>query len=421
MLPRSNPIPPQTITLGASLDEQMAFLMRGVVFGDPQTRQAMARELRERLAESAKTGKPLRVYLGVDPTSSDLHLGHTVPLRKLRQFQELGHQVIFLIGSFTALIGDPSDKDKSRPQQTREQVETHARIYIDQVYKILDPQKTIIECNDRWLAPLTFEELIKLASSFTVQQFLVRDNFGKRYDAGDPIWLHEFFYALMQAYDAVVLEADVQVGGTEQLFNLMAGRKLMAVFGLRPQVCITLPILVGTDGHLRMSKSTGNTIGIDEPPEVQYGKAMSIPDTAMRNYFDLVTRWTPAQIAQLFSQVESGEVHPRDAKMQLAFEIVEIFNGSEAAQEAQTHFRTVFQQRGLPMDMPTHALAEPVNIVNLLTETRLARSKSEARRLIRQHGVRLGGQMVESIDVVVEPKAQVLQVGRRRFLKLKGP
>jgi len=403
------------------LDDQLSLLMRGVSFGDAHLQEVMARELRERLAEAARADTPLRIYLGVDPTSSDLHLGHTVPLRKLRQFQDLGHHVIFLIGSFTALIGDPSDKDAARPQQTREQVRAHARTYVEQVYRVLDCDKTEIEYNDRWLAPLTFEDLIKLSSHFTVQQFLTRDNFHGRVERGEPIWLHEFYYALMQAYDAVALRTDVQVGGTEQLFNLMAGRKLMEVHGLRPQVCLTLPILVGTDGVLRMSKSTGNYIGISEPPEVQYGKVMSIPDEAMRNYCDLVTRWTPAQVEQFFAELSSGGLHPRDAKMQLAREIVDIFHGCEAAQAAEEHFRTVFQQQELPPDMPVFRLEAPTNVVELLVMTGLADSKSQARRLVEQKGVRLDGSEVDSIGRIIEPEPeQVLQVGRRRFLRLVG-
>jgi tyrosyl-tRNA synthetase len=399
----------------------MALLMQGVVYGDPHVRATMAQELRARLRASIEGGEPLRVYLGVDPTSSDLHLGHTVPLRKLRQFQDLGHTVIFLIGSFTALVGDPSDKDKARPRQTPEQVEAHARTYVEQVFKILDRERTVIDYNHRWLAPLTFAELIELSSHFTVQQFLTRENFQQRFQAGDPIWLHEFYYALMQAYDAVALETDVQVGGTEQLFNLMAGRKLMEVHGLTPQVCITLPILVGTDGHLRMSKSTGNYIGIAEPPETQYGKVMSIPDEAMRSYFELVTRWAPEQIEALFEALEAGRVHPRDAKMQLAHEIVEIFHGDDAADAAEAHFRTVFQEGDLPEEMPTWRLDGPANIVDLLAETGLAPSKSQARRLVQQKGVRLDGETVESIEAMVTPgKEQVLQVGKRRFLQLLG-
>ena len=305
------------------VEEQVAILMQGAEFGDDETYRVMEGELRERLKE----GRPLQVYCGFDPTAPDIHLGHTVPIRKLRQFQELGHDVTFLIGTFTGLIGDPSDKDTARPQRTLEQVKENARTYAEQAFKILDRERTKIRYNGDWLSLLTFADVIKLASHFTAQQFLARDNFSKRYEKGDPIWLHEFFYALMQGYDAVAMETDVQIGATEQLFNLLAGRKLQEAYGQRPQICITLPILVGTDGHLRMSKSTGNYVGIDEPPEEQYGKVMSIPDEAMLQYYRLVTRLTPAQIAEIEIGLGGGRLHPRDAKMQLAREIVSIFHG----------------------------------------------------------------------------------------------
>jgi len=397
------------------VDEQMTILMRGVEFGDAQIRDTMALELRERLAE----GRPLRVYLGVDPSAPDLHLGHTVPMRKLAQFQEFGHEVVFLVGSFTGLIGDPSDQEGARPQQTPEQVRENARTYVQQVRMVLDPEKTIVEFNDQWLARLTFAEVITLASHFTVQQFLARDNFSKRHAKGDPIWLHEFFYGLMQGYDAVALKTDVQIGGTEQLFNLLAGRKLMEAFRLRPQVCLTFPILVGTDGRLRMSKSTGNYIGINEPPEAMYGKVMSIPDQAMSNFMNLVTRWTPDEIAAVESAVTEGKLHPRDAKMTLAREIVSIFHGGEAAREAEEHFRTVFQKRELPPDMPVLAVPEPANVVDLLAAAGLVKSKSEARRLVQQGGVKLDGEKVSSIEVEIGvTDERVLQVGRRRFVRL---
>lgn len=398
-----------------SVDEQMAILMRGVDFGDEQIKQVMEQELRERLQE----GRPLRVYCGFDPTASQLTLGHTVPMRKLRQFQDLGHHVIFLIGNFTALIGDPSDRDSVRPQQTPEEVAEKSKHYAEQAFKILDRDKTEVRYNAEWLAPLTFADLIKMASHFTVQQFLARENFALRYARGDPIWLHEFFYALMQAYDAVMLETDVQVGGTEQLFNLMAGRKLQEVFGQRPQVCLTLPILLGTDGYQRMGQSRGNYIGVDEPPEEMYGKVMSIPDHAMRNYFDLLSSFEPAQIADIERRIASGDLHPRDAKMMLARDIVTIYHDAEAAARAEAHFRRVFQERELPEAMPTHQLAKPQNIVDLLAELGLAKSKSEARRLIAQGGVRLGGKLVESIEETLLPGQEViLQVGKRRFVRL---
>lgn len=401
--------------MSLSIDEQVAILMRGAEYGDEEIRRTMERELRERLAE----GRPLRVYLGVDPSAPDLTLGHTVPLRKLRQFQDLGHHAIFLIGTFTALIGDPSDKDALRPQKTPEEVAQNARTYTDQAFRILDPARTEVRYNADWLAPLTFADVIKLASHFTVQQFLARENFAKRVERGDPIWLHEFFYALMQGYDAVALQADVQIGATEQLFNLMAGRKLQEVHGQRPQVVITLPILVGTDGVLRMSKSRGNYIGINEPPETMYGKVMSIPDHAMPNYMNLVTRWSPSEIARILAHLAAGDLHPRDAKMMLAREIVSIFHGDEAAQAAEEHFRTVYQERELPAEMPEHRLREPQNIVDLIAALGLTKSKSDARRLIHQGGVQLNGRRVERADTIVRPDGtQVLQVGKHKFVRL---
>jgi tyrosyl-tRNA synthetase len=400
--------------MNMSLDKQVALLMHGSDYGDEQTKAHMARELRDRLAE----GRPLRVYCGYDPTSVDLTLGHTITMRKLRQFQELGHQAVFVIGTGTALIGDPSDKDKARPRPTPEELQENARSYAEQAFRILDPERTEVRYNGEWLSNLGYLDLINLAAQVTVQQFLARDNFARRYDRGDPIWLHEFFYALMQGYDAVMLEADVQLGGTEQLFNLLVGRKLQETFGQRPQVCITFPILVGTDGKLRMSKSMGNYIGVSEPPEVIYGKVMSLPDEAMPNYFDLVTRWGPEEIADKKDALEEGRLHPRDAKMQLAWEIVDFLYDEEAAKAAQNHFRTVFQRRELPEDMDEQVLDTPVNIVDLIHEAGMARSKSQARRLVQQGAVRLDDERITDIDTLVEPQEAVLRVGKRRFLQI---
>ncbi len=402
-----------------TIEEQVAILMRGAEFGDEQIKDHMQAELRERLVEADKTGRLLRVYCGYDPTAPDIHLGHTVTMRKLRQFQELGHQAIFVIGTFTALIGDPSDQDRARPRRTIEEISENARTYVQQAHRILDPERTEVRYNGDWLAELTFEDVIGLAANFTVQQFLVRDNFARRYKQGDPIWLHEFFYALMQGYDAVALETDVQLGATEQLFNLLAGRKLQQSFGQKPQICLTFPILVGTDGTLRMSKSTGNYVGIDEAPEDKYGKTMSIPDSAMRNWFELVTRWTPEQIDGLLSAVERGEMHPMEAKKQLAWEIVSIFDGDEAADRAAARFERVHQQRRLPEDMPVRALVGPTNVVDVIFDAGLARSKSAARRLVKQGAVKLDGERVASIEAEIEVDDQrVLQVGKRRFLRL---
>ena len=404
--------------MGKSIDEQMAILMRGVEYGDPKLEQNMGNELRERLKE----GRPLKIYCGYDPTAPDIHLGHTVTMRKLRQFQDLGHEVTFLIGTFTGLIGDPSDKDSVRPQQTAEQVAENARTYTEQAFKVLDRDRTIVKCNDEWLGKLSFEAVIRLASHFTVQQFLVRDNFRKRWDSGDPVWMHEFFYALMQGYDAVALETDVQLGGTEQLFSLMAGRKLQEANGQRAQVCMTMPILVGTDGHKRMSKSTGNYIGVDEPPEEQYGKTMSIPDDAMSNYFNLVTRWSPDEIAEIERDLKSGALHPMEAKGRLAWEIVDIFYGSDAAAAAAAHFKQVHRERDLPDDMPSYTLSGPVKLLDVLVETKLATTRSEGRRLIQQGAVQLDGQKIEDIHADLVPgDGDVLKAGKRKFLRLEAP
>jgi tyrosyl-tRNA synthetase len=401
------------------VEEQLTQLMRGVEFGDSQTRANMETELRQRLAQSRAEGKPLRVYCGFDPTAQDLHLGHTVPMRKLAQFQGLGHEVVFLIGSFTALIGDPSDKAAARRQLTDEEVREHGRTFTDQAWKLLDPERTTVLYNGDWLAPLTFAEVIGLASNFTVQQFLVRENFALRYERRDPIWLHEFMYALMQGYDAVALRTDIQIGGTDQLFNLLAGRKLMEASGLSPQTILTFPILVGTDGAMRMSKSTGNHIGISEPAESMFGKVMSIPDSAMRNYADLVTRWSPDFIREQFAALGAGTLHPRDLKLSLASEIVEIFHDAEAAARARDDFRAVIQERGLPDSIPEFALARDMSLLEILTVSGLAPSGSEARRLVQQGGVKLDGVKVDDATLTLSPAPpRVLQVGKRKFLRV---
>jgi tyrosyl-tRNA synthetase len=402
------------------VEEQMQILMRGVDFGDVQTRQNMEKELRARLERSERNGKPLRVYCGFDPTSSELHLGHTVPLRKLQQFQELGHEVIFLIGTFTGMIGDPSDKESARQQQTLEEARQKSINFTEQAWRILDRTRTRVEYNHQWLGELTFSDVIKLASSFTVQQFLVRENFSKRHEKGDPIWLHEFFYALMQGYDAVAMQTDVQIGGTDQLFNLMAGRKLMEAHNMEAQTILTFPILVGTDGELRMSKSTGNIIGINEAPGVIFTKVINLPDHTFRNYAELVTRWSQPKIDELFAALESGSLTPQDAKHQLAWEIVSIFHGDEAAEQAAQDARRM-HEGAVPSDAPLFVLEEETSLLDLMTDANLAQSKSEARRLIQQGGVRLNGEPVSDTGLMVRAPAQgehVVQVGKRRFLRV---
>ncbi len=401
-----------------NIDEQVELLMQGTEYGDEELKAAMARELRERLIESEKEGRPLRVYCGYDPTSTDLHLGHTITMRKLRQFQDLGHEVTFLIGSYTALVGDPSDKNKARPVLTEEQVAENARTYAEQAFRVLDREKTIIRYNGEWLSKLTLLDLIRMGQHFTVQQFLARENFAKRLEAGEPIFLHETYYALMQGYDAVAMQTDVQVGGTDQLFNIIvAGRKLQEAMGQRPQVGIIVGILPGTDGVKRMSKSTGNVIPINTTAEDMYGKVMSIPDFVMGKYFRLVTRWTPAQIAALEAQIESGELHPRDAKMKLAREITSIFYGDEAAEAAERAFVRLFQRGDVPEEMPTYRLQEGQTVLDVLVATGMVSSRSEGRRMVSQRGVRLDGKTLED-PLVPFPGPGVLRVGKRKFVRI---
>ena len=403
-----------------SIDEQVALLMQGTEYGDEQLKDAMRRELKERLLMAEREQRPLRVYCGFDPTSTDLHLGHTIPMRKLRQFQDLGHEVTFLIGSYTALVGDPSDKNKARPILTQEQVAENAKTYAAQAFRVLDKQKTIVRYNGEWLSELSLVDLIRLGQNFTVQQFLDRENFKVRLERGEPIFLHETFYALMQGYDAVAMKTDVQVGGTDQLFNIIvAGRKLQESQGQRPLVGVICGILPGTDGVQRMSKSTGNIVPIDTSAEDMYGKVMSVPDFAMVKFMALVTRWTPEVIADKEARLNSGAVHPRDVKMELAREITSIFYGDEAAQAAEHAFINVFQQHALPDEMEEVHIAHPMNLTDLLMHTNAAKSKNEARRLIDQGGVKIDGEALSGATTVVEVTApRVLQVGKRKFVRL---
>ncbi len=410
-------------TLTKTIDEQVEVLMSGVEYGDPQIKQAMTRELRERLIEAEKQGRPLRIYAGYDPRTADLHLGHTITMRKLRQFQEFGHDVTFLIGTFTSLIGDPSDKDKAREQLTRQQVEENARTYAEQAFKILDPQITRVRRNDEWLSTLDFADIIRLASNFTVQQFLVRENFAKRLDAGEPIYLHEMFYGLMQGYDAVAQEADVQVGGQDQLFNiLVAGRKLQEGLGQKPQIAMIMgESLPGTDGEIKMSKSLGNHIPLLSTPREMFGKVMSVPDKAMPIYHKLILGWTPAQMQELEQGIASGALHPNEVKMRLAREIVSIFHSPEASEEAQKNWDEVFRGgSGIPDDIPVEVLSAEERITDLLRRLEMVSSGAEAKRLIQQNGVKLDGEPVSDIQATITPEMlpTVLQVGKRKFVKL---
>jgi len=399
--------------------EQVELLMQGTEYGDEDLKKAMTNELRQRLLDAEKDGRALRVYCGYDPTSTDLHLGHTITMRKLRQFQDLGHEVTFLIGSYTALVGDPSDKNKARPILTEEQVAHNARTYSEQAFRVLDPAKTKVRYNGEWLSELSLVDLIRLGQNFTVQQFLARENFANRLERGEAIYLHETFYALMQGYDAVAMKTDVQVGGTDQLFNIIvAGRKLQEALGQKPLVGIITGILPGTDGVQRMSKSTGNIVPINTGAEDMYGKLMSIPDAAMVKYLRLASRWTPHEIDAFEKDLASGNMHPRDAKRKMSLEITSIFYGAADAQKAQDAFIKTFQQKEVPDEIPDYELKPGQSVMDVILDAKLAASKSEARRLFDQKGVRLDGETIERGDVPF-PHAGVLQVGKRKFLRVK--
>lgn len=397
----------------APVAEQLDVLMRGADYGDPKTLEVMRAELRTRLEED----RPLRVYCGYDPTSVDLHLGHTITMRKLRQFQRFGHEVTFLIGNFTGLVGDPSDKDSRRPMLSAEQLAANGQTYADQAFRILDREQTLVRYNADWLGDLGFADVIRLASHFTVAQFLERDNFHKRWERGDAVYLNEFMYSIMQAYDAVAMETDVQLGGTDQLFNLMAGRTLQREHGQRPQVVVTVPILVGTDGKLRMSKSTGNYIGVDEPANDIYGKVMSLPDEAMAGYFALVTEVPAEEATTLLAQAAN---EPMIVKKRLAFEVTASMRDREAAGAAQEYFESTFQRREMPDEMVEFVLptaAEDCRVNAVLLAAGLAASGGEVRRLVKQGAVRLNDERIDDVGAPLAAGDQ-LRVGKHRFLRL---
>ncbi|MDR1648612.1 MAG: tyrosine--tRNA ligase [Zoogloeaceae bacterium] len=374
------------------------------------------------LREKLQAGRPLRVKAGFDPTAPDLHLGHTVLINKLRHFQDMGHQVLFLIGDFTGMIGDPSGKNVTRPPLTREQVLENARTYQEQVFKILDPEKTEVCFNSVWFDTLGAADMIRLAARHTVARMLERDDFAKRYTDGQPIAIHEFLYPLCQGYDSVALKADVELGGTDQKFNLLVGRELQKHYGQPPQCVLTLPLLEGTDGEKKMSKSLGNYIGIDEPPREIFGKLMSISDTLMWRYYELLSFRGEAEIARDKTEVAAGR-NPRDLKEALAVEIVARFHGQVAAIAAREEFAARFRQGVLPDDMPEFILETEgagLSILHALKQAALTASTSEAIRMIQQGGVKVDGERVGDKDLVLSAGATVvLQVGKRKFARVR--
>ncbi len=375
-------------------------------------------EFQQKLARSLATGVPLRIKLGLDPTAPDIHLGHTVVLNKMRQLQDLGHQVIFLIGDFTSMIGDPSGRNNTRPPLTREQIEANAQTYYAQASMVLDPQRTEIRYNSEWSDPLGARGMIQLASRYTVARMMERDDFTKRFKTGVPISVHEFLYPLMQGYDSVALRSDLELGGTDQKFNLLVGRELQKEYGQEPQCILTMPLLEGTDGVDKMSKSKNNYIGISETPDAMFGKIMSISDTLMWRYFELLSFRSMEEIAALEAETQAGR-NPRDAKVMLAQEIVTRFHSKQAADEALASFEARFRDGAMPEDMPEVKVAgAPIGILKLLREAGLVASGSEAQRNLEQGGVRVDGVKIEDKGLQLQAGMYVLQVGKRKFARV---
>ncbi|MFN2597182.1 MAG: tyrosine--tRNA ligase [Pyrinomonadaceae bacterium] len=401
-----------------TIDEQLAYLRKGTV--------EIIREddLRAKLEKSARAGEPLTVKLGADPTAPDIHLGHTVVIRKLRAFQELGHTVVFLIGDFTGLIGDPSGKSATRPMLTREEIDANAETYKKQIFKLLDPERTRVRFNSEWMDKFDAYGFVRLASHVTVKQILERDDFATRLAENRPLALQEVLYPLVMAYDSVALKADVELGGTDQKFNLLMGRNLQREYGQEPQVVLTMPLLEGTDGVQKMSKSLGNFIGIDEPPAEMFGKIMSVSDDLMWRYYELLTDLRPDEIAQLRSQAATGARNPRDIKVELAKRVITDFHSSHDAAAAEEEFNRVFKRKEVPDEIDERTVAAGAwKLSRLLVETELAPSMAEARRLIEQGGVKLDGERHARADEEIELKADralVVQVGKRRFLRVRG-
>jgi len=399
-----------------TIDEQLEYLKKGTV---DVIREA---DLKAKLERSGKTGKPLRVKLGLDPTAPDIHVGHTVVLRKLKAFQDLGHTVIFLIGDFTGTIGDPSGKNITRPPLVREEIDANAETYKRQMFKLLDPEKTERRFNGEWMDKFTAADFVKLCARTTVKQILERDDFTKRMADEKPISLHELLYPLVQGYDSVALEADVELGGTDQKFNLLMGRNLQREFEQEPQVIITTPLLEGLDGVQKMSKSLGNYIGIEEPPNEMFGKVMSISDELMWKYYELLTDLSLSDISNLKSQIEAGE-NPRNIKVNLAKLIINDFHSADAANAAEEDFNRRFVQKEVPDDIEERTIATGIyKLADLLADTGLVASKGEARRLIEQGGVKINGEKAcaATAELDVNAEGVLLQVGKRKFLKVKA-
>lgn len=402
---------------GKSVEEQLAYLRKGaaeIIRED---------ELRAKLEQSAKSGKPLRVYLGVDPTAPDIHLGHTVVIRKLKHFQDLGHTAIFLIGDFSAMIGDPTGQSETRPPLTREQVTANAKTYLDQVYKILDRNKTEVRYNSEWLGKMLSYDIVRLCGHYRLARMLEREDFRSRLENNQPISVHELLYPLLTACDAVELRSDIELGATEQKFNILIHRDIQREYGLAPQVVFTMPILVGLDGVKKMSKSLGNYIGITESPKDMFGKLMSISDDLMWSYYELLTDFEERVVVRLKEEVRTGVLHPMDAKMQLAHTVIASFHGEEAARSARDEFQRIFRDRQAPEDAPSRRLprGESRRLSVLLVDLNLSSSRAEAERLIKQGGVEIDGDRIDDVRKELDfskPASFLLRAGKKKFLQI---
>ena len=396
-----------------NLDEQVKIILKGV---DDLIDE---KDLREKLVKANKEGRQLVVKLGLDPSAPDIHLGHTVVLRKMKQLQDLGHKVVIIIGDFTGKIGDPTGKSKTRNALTTEQVLENAKTYQKQIFKVLDKEKTEVRFNSEWLAKLNFEDVVKLAATITVARMLEREDFKKRYESHTPISVHEFFYPLMQGYDSVAINADIELGGTDQRFNLLMGRALQKEFGQESQVVIMMPIIEGLDGVNKMSKSLGNYIGVDEEAGVMYQKAMEIPDELIVKYYNLVTDVHPDVVNKIEQDLKEDKVNPRDIKMGLAKEIVRLYHGEEKANFAEERFKSVFQKGQIPSDILTvEASKENFDLAQIVVDNKLVPSKSELRRLIKQGGVKVNSEKVNDLQEVVLEGELIVQIGKKKFIKI---
>ncbi|HEY6442064.1 MAG TPA: tyrosine--tRNA ligase [Candidatus Acidoferrales bacterium] len=399
------------------VEEQLAYLGKGAA------EIIREEELKSKLEQSVKSGKPLRVYLGVDPTAPDIHLGHTVVLRKLKHFQDMGHTAIFLIGDFSAMIGDPTGQSETRPPLRREQVDANAKTYLDQVYKILDREKTEVRFNSEWLGKMTSYDTVRLCGHYRLARMLEREDFRSRLEKNQPISVHELLYPLLTAYDAVELKSDVELGATEQKFNLLVHREIQREYGQTSQAVLTMPILVGLDGERKMSKSLGNYVGITEAPGEMFGKLMSISDELMWSYYELLTDFPSPVIVRLREEVRTGALHPMDAKMQLAHTVIAGFQGEEAAKRASDEFRRVFRERRAPDEAPRRTIPQgtPKRLSALLVELALAQSRSEAERLIKQGGVEIDGVRMDDVKHEIDLSKSgeyLVRAGKKKFLRL---